>query len=550
MADVVNLDALIPRQDFLAAEKTEEGGDKGKAEVYLTDLRPDDFFRTTLRKPDFQRETAAWTPEMICDFVETFVGDELIPAVICWQSPSRLSFVIDGAHRLSALIAWISDDYGDGDASVKFYANNIPSEQDRIAKVTRALIDKRIGSYKQLLIANQNPGSNSKYETRARGLAHSKLPLLWVKGNRPRKAERAFFTINQSAVAINPTELKIINARDKPNAVAARIIVRNATGHPYWRDFSPEGQAEAIRLGKDIYTALYSPPLDPPIKTEELPIAGHGYGSQTLPLIYEFVNVANGFDVVDPSKKKIVNLAKDKEEDEDRPKVSEADTLGVLRRTAHLVRAMTGTHASSLGLHPAVYFYSANGRHQPTTVLAMGALMKRLDERNLFGKFCGARAAFEDFLVGHKAYVNQLTVKHGSMVKGFLPISNYYWLVLEMLLDSKNEAAIEAALSAHDKYQFLFKERPTLTTKAKPFSADARQLKMLEDVLGAAMRCPLCGARMDKKSMQLDHVVDKAEGGLGVTGNSQHTHPYCNSTYKRTLVATASSASPLSEPPR
>jgi hypothetical protein len=83
---------------------------------------------------------------MVCDFIEAFVNNDLIPAVICWQSPARLSFIIDGAHRLSSIIAWISDDYGAGKYSLEFYGK-IPEEQERIHNKTRDMVDKRVGSY-------------------------------------------------------------------------------------------------------------------------------------------------------------------------------------------------------------------------------------------------------------------------------------------------------------------------------------------------------------------------------------------------------------------
>jgi len=44
----------------------------------------------------------------------------LIPAIILWNS-GRYIFTIDGAHRLSALIAWVLDDYGDGIISQTFF---------------------------------------------------------------------------------------------------------------------------------------------------------------------------------------------------------------------------------------------------------------------------------------------------------------------------------------------------------------------------------------------------------------------------------------------
>ena len=157
------------------------------------------------------------------------------------------------------------------------------------------MINTRVGSYKEIQAEAANPGSNPRLTERARALGNtSAIPLLWVMGNDSKKAERAFLTINQSAVAIDPTEFMILNSRNRANAISSRAIVRNGTGHKYWKDFSGDAQEQVVRHGKYIYKALYDPPLDPPIKTWELPIAGHGYGTQTLPLIFDFVNIANG----------------------------------------------------------------------------------------------------------------------------------------------------------------------------------------------------------------------------------------------------------------
>jgi hypothetical protein len=526
MAEAVNLDALIPREDFLAPEEGAASyGESGKASASATDLRKGESFFSTLRKPDFQRETAAWSPEQIRDFVKAFIENDLIPSVICWQSPARLSFVIDGAHRLSAIIAWLLDDYGDGQISKEFYGYSIPEEQQKVALRTRFLINAEVGSYQQFREETDKPGAQPEIAARVRGLAHGKIPLLWVTGNDWKKAERAFFTINQSAVQINPTELKILNARSQPNAIGARAIVRNARGHKYWEKFSATGQAEVETSGKAIYRALYTPPIDPPIRTEELPIAGPGYGSQTLPLIFDLVNVANGILVVDASKsRKLKAISHDAPD--------ESKTLELLRTTERLVRRITGNHPSSLGLHPAVYFYAANGRHQPTSVLAIASLLTEVDEKNEFMRFTRNRMAFEEFLVGHKMFINQLTVRHGSMAKGFLPLRDYYRFVLDAVAEGKTETQIEADLSQHERYQDLVKVRPLLTKQAKEFSAAAKTVKLFQDVLASAFRCSQCGARIDKKSMQLDHSVEKRNGGLATTQNSQWLHPYCNSTFK------------------
>lgn len=528
MAEKVNLDAMIPRQDFLTEEVADggAGGDRGKQSASATDLRKGEMFFSTLRKPDFQRETAAWSPVMVKEFIKSFVEDDLVPSVICWLSPSRLSFVIDGAHRLSAIIAWLMDDYGDGELTKAMFNGPIPDEQLKVGDKTRALVKKEIGLFKDYASESTSPGTLPALSSRVRSLANAQVPLLWVKGTDSAKAERAFMTINQSAVEIDPTEFAIINSRTKPNAIAARAIVRNGSGHKYWGTFSEAGQSEVVKEAKEIYAALYRPPLPTPPRTEELPIAGYGYGTQTLPLIFDFANIANGIQVTDVSKsKKRFDVTK-----QDKP--DEQGTLRVLNESERLCRRISSTHASSLGLHPAVYFYSSTMKHQPTTVLAVAQFVKELEGETRLNEFSSARRNFEEFLVSHKMFMNQLTMKHGSMAKGFLPIKNYYKFVLDRVLSGDNEAAIENALQGDPKYQTLVKERPILTSQAKKFSSDAKLSKLMTDVLSATFRCDICGARVDKKAMHLGHTKDRKDGGIAVTQNSGWEHPYCNTTYK------------------
>lgn len=106
----VNVDALIPREDFEIAENPNPG--KKKETLSIEDLKPDSFFFANVRKPDFQRETNEWDSKKIVDFIESFLDGDLIPAIILWRSTSGYLFVIAGSHRLSSLAAWINDDYG------------------------------------------------------------------------------------------------------------------------------------------------------------------------------------------------------------------------------------------------------------------------------------------------------------------------------------------------------------------------------------------------------------------------------------------------------
>jgi hypothetical protein len=62
VASRVNLDALIPREDF---EFTPDEDDDAPtpSQITIRQLERRDFFYLALRKPDFQRETLEWEPK-------------------------------------------------------------------------------------------------------------------------------------------------------------------------------------------------------------------------------------------------------------------------------------------------------------------------------------------------------------------------------------------------------------------------------------------------------------------------------------------------------
>lgn len=135
MAKTLNMDAMISRADF-SADKTNSGANR-ITQIKVSDLKEDNLLRTLLKKPDFQRETRDWSVSQVISFLESIIEKHFIPAVILWQNDANDIFVIDGAHRLSALMAWINDDYGDGSISLDFYGNHIPEEIVEYAQTAR-----------------------------------------------------------------------------------------------------------------------------------------------------------------------------------------------------------------------------------------------------------------------------------------------------------------------------------------------------------------------------------------------------------------------------
>jgi 5-methylcytosine-specific restriction endonuclease McrA len=64
------------------------------------------------------------------------------------------------------------------------------------------------------------------------------------------------------------------------------------------------------------------------------------------------------------------------------------------------------------------------------------------------------------------------------------------------------------------------------------FTTERKSAVFLKQALDQALRCGICGARLHKNSMNVDHVKDKKLGGVGSEENAALTHLYCNSTYK------------------
>ena len=73
--------------------------------------------------------------------------------MILWRSKGGFNFVIDGSHRVSSLVAWINDDYGDGPITRDSFNGVIPEEQIEIGNKTRSLVEKEIGKYSDYQLA-------------------------------------------------------------------------------------------------------------------------------------------------------------------------------------------------------------------------------------------------------------------------------------------------------------------------------------------------------------------------------------------------------------
>ncbi|SNX59354.1 HNH endonuclease [Nitrosomonas ureae] len=509
------LDALIAREDFEVKDET-GGTTRNIGTVGTRDLEYDSFFFSALRKPDFQRETNEWDAKRIVSLIDSFISGDLIPAVILWRSAASYTFVIDGAHRLSALAAWINNDFGDGNISKQFYDGVIPEEQISAAEDTRKSVRKQIDLYSDYKLALKNPEKVEPHiAEKAKSLGALAIQVQWVEGD-AKKAESSFFKINQQAAPIDKTELMLLQSRRKPAGIATRAILRSGKGHKYWSYYSPEVQNEIQDLAEEINEILFQPSLKNPIKTLDLPVGGKNFSSQGQSLILELVNKTN-------------NVDNNNEKDD----VDGNETVLYLKKCLKVIRCLNSVHSSSLGLHPAIYFYSKDGRHKPASFWAAIDFIQELEKTKSFSLFTKFREPFEQFIQQYDYIVQQVVRKHRSASAAYPYITKLYFVVLELLKKNIPVNELPKHILTNENFSYVtLSDQGLEEITSKDFSREKKSEVFIREAIESAIKCSICGGLLHKNSITIDHIKRKEDGGLGNPDNGQLTHPYCNSTYK------------------
>lgn len=528
MPTFVNLDAMVPREDFaveapenLAAELFEKlGVDRLLATSGST-------ITTHLRKPDFQRETNHWTPSQVCTLLQSFTESDLIPALILWNSKTHI-FVIDGCHRISVLRAWIEDDYGDGALSVKHFGVELPKEQIKAAKKTRELVKDAIGSFKDLQSVNADPTKfKPELALRAKTALTRSLPIQWIQGN-AEKAEISFFKINTHGTALDEVEERLLRNRRKPGAIAARAVVRAGRGHRYWSAFDTQMRQHIERTAQEMYEAIFEPELMVPVKTLNIPIGGPYSSRNALDLLMDFIEVVEG------SYGKAKRL-EDEEDDADG-----SATASTLERCANVAGRIVGVDSPSLGLDPAVYFYTQNGRFNRDVFLAVVELFATAEKNNnkqFFFKFTDVRAQLEQFLIENKTLMTQLNIATSSKRRRAMWVK----LLTAMINHVKAGQPITVEFVI-DAAGFTGGDSLAKKNFGTIISDEVKSAVFIKNALANPMRCPVCKGVLSQKSVSYDHKTPKSQGGKGNEENVQITHPFCNSGYKNKVDQLAQAA--------
>lgn len=520
MASRVILDAMIRRADF--AHQSESVSIELGNTLKLNEITGDSPTAKFLRKPDFQRETNHWTPAQATNLVQSFVSGELIPALILWKSESFV-FVIDGAHRLSALKAWVENDYGDGSHSHTFFAGNIQADQKRIADRTRKAIERAVGRYSDFVSLTEDQLASEPEKAKVHSVIFSRsLHVQWVQGNQD-VAESSFFKINSQGTSLDATEELLLKNRRKSYAIASRSIIRAGTGHKYWSRFSQELQSQIEALAAENFNILFEPHIEEPIKTLDLPVGGT---SSPVDVLKMLIDVFGHIDGEPDAKKKIKALSDDP---------TGQETIAVLMRGLKVANRISGNSAGSLGLHPAVYFYTERGKHSRFLFLGIIRVIAdaiRNNDSSWFQKFTLKRAAIEDVLLSRKSLINQGLANVNSSQR-VDRVSNLLRVIVKHFQNNneiKDDKILEALGLKGHAGDLRIIDAP------KGFTVDVKSAAYLQKALDCAPKCAVCGGYLKVlKSVSYDHVLPISRGGKGDEENIQLLHPFCNTGVKGSI---------------
>lgn len=559
----VFLDHLIDRQSLRYRSKLLDGRTPGTSgasahrsdnSIRFDDIRQKDGWFDRLRKPDFQRATCAWDPETCVTFLSSVIRRRIIPSIILWRSSeSGLVYVLDGAHRLSVLRAWMMDDWGDkaGD----FYEKNENLEEIlQSARTTRELVRQEIGFFSEFEIAHSewnriaytHGAPRVQMSDREADMAmfysdmvgsSRTLHAQWEDGDYE-AAEESFLAINRQGESLDDVEQLLIEHRaGSLSRVIMSIASAGSSGH-YWPEppATPE-LSQRIRQTLSgfndrcsaLHHLLFVPPFDTKILDINVPFLvapghfrPHQHLIELLPLISE--GAAIGGDRLPQL------LNRDVEADAEQVIIN-ADQL--LTRLERKLGHLAGRNADSLSLSvvPLIYWYNrkanfVRGLFYGWCHWLLAGEETEVQQRKL--ALSAVRGELEEVLIQFKDEIAEVQHRSGAGLKSLPAVGTLLQQIVETLV--ANRGITPADRDA--KIRHIIGAKPAPRSKAgasRAFSKGSRVEINVRELLNSAIKCEICGGVVDlKQGLQYDHKQEYANGGRSVAENGRPTHPFCN----------------------
>lgn len=570
----VHLDHLVRRQSIRYIPKDDK---KDNSDLYskpardsdrdlrYDDIRRDDWF-SLVRKPDFQRETNAWTPKDCVAFLDSVVSGRIIPSIILWRNNEDNSiYVLDGAHRLSVLRAWMSDDWGDkaGD----YYVRRDESLIRDAALKTREEVQKEIGSFVEFLeswqehktIADNGGAPRKELSPRKFSQAsfysdivgsYKTLYVQWEKGDY-KSAEQSFLRINRSGQALDPWEATLIEHRQSSYARSIMSIANGGESGHYWPELKEDSEDDLVEAVKTfpekaekIHRILFVPPFRLPVISLSVPMMvapeyfqKHKYLLEIIPILVD--------QEIAQEEQQIKIMKKDVYAD---PNVIIKEADRILSKTeSNLEHFLSLEHSSkSLSIIPLFYWYNrqakyARGLFYGFVFWLLSGSEEKVRERKLF--LSANRDRFEHILFHLKSEIASLQEKGGAGLNATKRVATFLQKLFELFQEKptlevgSDELETEVISILTELARLPARRQKSSKTSRNYTRTDKSQINVRE-LFESSIRCHICGGivNLHYGGLQYDHVEDYAESGVTDPDTGKPTHPFCNRHKKRILA--------------
>lgn len=526
-------------------------------------LTEDDSSRAyLLRKPDFQRATSAWSPSECVELLESFLLGQVVPSVILWLSPESHWYVLDGGHRISVVIAWIRDSWGNRRDPSEYKDDRLYDRSVQAAKEVRKLLERAgIRPYREYRDADrrwrtiQAAGRNPDNEMSETELLYAKLvrdwkstkigfPILWVEGTYE-VAERSFLKINKSGRQLSPWETTLVEYRQSSFARAVMSIARVGTKEYCWPIDDPqirsdrESQryvAEILDAVQELHNLLFLPTYETPINRPDQPILATPYTRPELQPAYlsELLTITEGHRGQKPETKRLL-------ERDARQSVPIMLATGhkMLRNARNVLHNIAGNTPTSMSLAPLVYFYNNAGTYVRSLLYGMIYWLNSGSEEDITTRklaFTIYRGAFEQVLLTQKdRIIQRITRRIGSGPEVTYPTALYFDGLLRLLITHGGVVTSEPFQDEHEGLiETLSLDKDTTppgetVSPSRNYRGTIRNSIHIDGFLKMLPTCEICGGRYYPRSgTQIDHRQPHSQGGPTSPSNGRETHPFCN----------------------
>lgn len=248
-------------------------------------------------------------------------------------------------------------------------------------------------------------------------------------------------------------------------------------------------------------------------------IGGAQMATFTLDVVTQSVKICNGITKIDTAKA-----------------ASENEVLKCVENTLIILQYINSKEKFSLGLHPFIYFYSDIGKHKIGSYYGILQFVKYLVGHKKLNCFIEVREKFEQFIYQYSFLVQQIIRKYRQSKKAYSCVKDYFLNVMKILNENPEYTVEDVvnSLKQEENFKFLQTEivdNEEVSVKSN-FSRGRKQQIKMRTFVSTLPKCPICGGYLDNKSISIDHIRRKADGGTNSIANGQVTHLYCNTTYK------------------